>query len=381
MTEQPEPIRIVTPQEYIEQRAAERVQLDDSPLPATRTTTPMLERMRAEAEALQVAATISNSMSKSKTVLPQYQRAHRPKLPRNQGGGYGQPLGDQAVVNGAAAIMYGTSLGIGAIQSLKLVHTIGSSCGIEARTMQALCIRAGVRFTFDPDNNDTRAVVGAERDGHKPVSSEWTMAHAEVRGYTSNELYQSHPDEMLRAKALAECCRMIAPDVILGLDYTLEELQLEQAVVQVTAERVPRTGGVEALKSELAAAAAADSHTCTFPDPKPGWSWRCPECDTAWRSTENGWEPYLVPPPPDPEPGPVDMRGEGRLPDPPIPELPAVFAMVKDEAGPTLAAQMELVSGVLGRAVADWAELTADDCGELLLVLSVPPAPDEDTPA
>jgi hypothetical protein len=339
MTEQPEPIRIVTPQEYIEQRAADRVQLDDSPLPATRTTTPMLERMRAEAEALQVAATISNSMSKSKTVLPQYQRAHRPKLPRNQGGGYGEPLGDQAVVNGAAAIMYGTSLGIGAIQSLKLVHTIGSSCGIEARTMQALCIRAGVRFTFDPDNNDTRAVVAAERDGHKPVSSEWTMAHAEARGYTSNELYASHPDEMLRAKALAECCRMIAPDIILGLDYTLEELQLEQAVVQVTTERVPRTGGVAALKSELAAAAAAES-----------------------------------PPDPDPDDGSL----VGALPDPPIPELSAVFAMVRDEAGPQLVPQMLLVSGVLGRTVGGWDELTADDCGELLLVLSVPPAPDED---
>ena len=108
-------------------KSAELVQLDDSPATRTITTTPMLERMRAEAEALQVAGTIANPMSKSKTVLPQYQRAHQPK---RKGGGYDPPLGDQAVVNGAAAIMYGTSLGIGAIQSLKLVHTIGSSCGI-----------------------------------------------------------------------------------------------------------------------------------------------------------------------------------------------------------------------------------------------------------
>ena len=205
--------------------------------------------------------------------------------------------------------------------------------------MQALCIRAGVRFTSDPDNDDTSARVGAERDGHKPVSSEWTMAHAEVRGYTSNPLYQSHPDEMLRAKALAECCRMIAPDIILGLDYTLEELQLERAVVQVTAERVPRTGGVAALKSEPAA--AADS------------------------------------PPPDPEPDPEPV---GLMPVPYITELPAVWAMVVAEAGDRLAPQMQLVLGILGRPVADWAEVTAEDCGELLLVLSVPPPPDEDAP-
>lgn len=314
-------------------------QLGDSPLP-TRLTTPMFERLRAANASLQEAATLASSMSKWNSVNPEYRRTHRPKL---KGGGYGEPLGDQAVVNAAAAIMYAASLGIDPVQALRQVHTIGNSCGLESRTMQALCMQRGVRFAFDPANNHERAIVAAEREGHKPVSSEWTMQRAEVRGYTSNPMYQSHPDEMLRAKALAECCRLIAPDIILGLDYTSEELQLEETVVQVTAERVPRKGGVAALKESLKA------------------------------------EP--APPPPDPDEGPTFCPGPapepvGTLPPEPIGELPAVFAMVRDEVGVELAAQMELVGQILGRKVAGWEQVTADDCTELLLVLTVPPAPE-----
>lgn len=210
-------------------------------------TTPAIQRMEAEARALQTAYTIANSMSKSKTVLPDYQRAHRPKL---RDGSFGPELGDQAAINGAAAIMYGSALGIGAVQSLKLVHTIGSSCGIEARTMQALCEARGVRFDFMFSSSE-RCVVAAERPDHKPVSSEWTMQRAEQAKYTSNKLYQSHPLEMLRAKAIAECCRLIAPDIILGLDYSVEELRLSEEVTVQRVRQAPR-GGVSGLQALLA---------------------------------------------------------------------------------------------------------------------------------
>jgi hypothetical protein len=214
-------------------------------------STPMLQRMEAEARALQTAHTIAHSMSKSKAVLPEYQWDHRPSTGRGNNKSYGPALAEQAGINGAAAIMYGMSLGIGAIQSLKLVHTISGSCGIEARTAQALCERQGVRFEFDPNNDGQQATIGATRPDRKPVLSTWRMEDAELRGYTKNPLYQSHPDEMLRAKALMTCCRLIAPDVILGLDYSVEELQLENVIV----ERVTKPGGkgsVDELEQHLA---------------------------------------------------------------------------------------------------------------------------------
>jgi hypothetical protein len=247
MTEHPNSEIQGVPYGDLEQRSG------DVPDLTTGFTTPMIQRMNAEAAALQTAWEFASKMARSQTVLPQYQRTHRPKL---KGGGFGEELGDQAAINGASAIMYGLTMGIGMMQSLKLVHTIGNSCGVEARTMQALCERRGVRFAFDPGNDDVHAVVEATRPDHHPVSSEWTFEHAEKRGYTSNPMYKSHPAEMLRAKALAECCRLIAPDIILGLDYTLEELQLDT----ITVERVVKQGsrGASALR-EIAARAAEDA--------------------------------------------------------------------------------------------------------------------------
>lgn len=217
-----------------------------------------LRDMLAEVTAMEAAYLFADQMSYSTTVLPEYQRNHQPSTGRGPNKSYGPPLGRQAAINGAAAIMYGRALGIGMTQSLQVIHNIRGKSGLDARTMQALCETHGdVRFTFDPDNDGEAATVGAERPGHKPVSSTWTMAHAEQRDYTTNPLYKSHPDEMLRAKALAECCRLIAPDVILGLAFTYEELQLDaNTTVEVVREREPGARGMAGLSDRLADAKA-----------------------------------------------------------------------------------------------------------------------------
>jgi hypothetical protein len=298
-------------------------------------STPMLQRMEAEARALQTAHTIAHSMSKSKAVLPEYQWDHRPSTGRGNNKSYGPPLAEQAGINGAAAIMYGMSLGIGAIQSLKLVHTISGSCGIEARTAQALCERQGVRFEFDPNNDGQQATIGATRPDRKPVLSTWRMEDAELRGYTNNPLYQSHPDEMLRAKALMTCCRLIAPDVILGLDYSVEELQLENVIV----ERVTKPGGkgsVDELEQHLAnqvtAAQAATVDTEGNPqDAREGYA----RVTTTWSAADDGQDapdgddqPDTQPEGGSPatgEPGPADD-----LPDDPVVRVElATEAMLK----------------------------------------------------
>lgn len=216
-----------------------------------------LRDMLAEVTAMEAAYLFADQMSYSETVLPEYRRNHRPSKGRGQNKTYGPELGKQAAINGAAAIMYGRALGIGMTQSLQVIHNINGKSGLDARTMQALCEKAGIRFTFDPTNNGEHATIGAERGGHKPVSSTWTMQHAQQRGYTNNPLYNSHPDEMLRAKALAECCRLIAPDVVLGLAFTYEEMQLDAETViekAPTPIRAQRTRGLAALRDAQRAA-------------------------------------------------------------------------------------------------------------------------------
>lgn len=217
---------------------------------------PGLQAMLAEYAAMEAAYLFADQMSYSETVLPEYRRSHRPSKGRGNQKTYGNELGKQAAINGAAAIMFGRAVGIGMTQSLQLIHNINGKSGLDARTMQALCETKGqVQFMFDPDNDHSSATVSATRPGHNPVRCTWTMQHASVRGYTNNPLYTSHPDEMLRAKALTECCRLIAADIVLGLDISYEELQLEPGLavqVPIDDKKPPVPGGLAGFGAHVA---------------------------------------------------------------------------------------------------------------------------------
>ena len=57
----------------------------------------------------------------------------------------------------------------------------------------------------------------------------------------------------LYAKAASEVCRKLAPDVLLGIRYTAEDLELEPRPVRVTARRTDRPqSGVEGVRAALA---------------------------------------------------------------------------------------------------------------------------------
>ncbi|NKS14651.1 hypothetical protein GS580_27720 [Rhodococcus hoagii] len=80
----------------------------------------------------------------------------------------------------------------------------------------------------------------------------------EEGGYTSNKKYDTDPQAMLYAKAATEVARKIAPDVLLGIAHSREELELD-APVLATSERVkPKARGVAALEAALTPAAETE---------------------------------------------------------------------------------------------------------------------------
>jgi len=141
--------------------------------------------------------------------------------------------------NGAAAILYGDELGLNPIQSLQNIFIVQGKPAIYARTAKAICIRAGVRFET-VEKTDERVTIRAERDGQAPVESTWDIARATKAEYTKNPKYKTNPQEMLASKATMEVCREIASDVLLGIAYSTEELQLENGhgPVRVESSRV-----------------------------------------------------------------------------------------------------------------------------------------------
>lgn len=172
---------------------------------------------------------------------------------RYYGNGKSQKPFEQAVSEGVAAVVYGASLGYGAVQSLNNVFVVHGTPAIYARSAVALVLQHGHKVWTEKESPDEVVVCGQRRGADTVERAVWTIQRAETAGYTSNQKYKTDPQAMLYAKAAMQVCRRIAPDVLSGIAYSAEEMQLEQPPVQATATRVS-TRGASGLRAALEAA-------------------------------------------------------------------------------------------------------------------------------
>ncbi|ROZ49363.1 hypothetical protein EEB13_05410 [Rhodococcus sp. WS3] len=161
----------------------------------------------------------------------------------------------------AIAIYHGMQLGWAPLPSLQNIFTVHGVPGMYARAMKALLISQGHEVETI-ESTLTSATVRARHAG-TPNWEEvtWTIDIAKQAGYTSNPKYQSDPRGMLYAKALADACRRACPDVLMGMAYTVEDLELEPRKVE--SERVPAPKGGTAGLAAMLGTAKAD------PEPEP----------------------------------------------------------------------------------------------------------------
>lgn len=161
--------------------------------------------------------------------------------------------------DGCAAILYGSELGLNPIQSLQLVIPIHGKPTLEARTMVALLQSQGYKVKTRSQSDTSVTVWGRDLDGGE-YETTWTIERAIKARYVpipvegsqqrpevdedwvtvkkvwdgktklsvvGNMKYITDPQAMLKAKAQAEVCREIAPEVLLGLGYTREDMESE----------------------------------------------------------------------------------------------------------------------------------------------------------
>lgn len=172
--------------------------------------------------------------------------------------------------NGAAAILYGAELGLSPIQALQNIFVVHGQPSIYARTAVALVKRHGV-IVQTIEESDTSVTVSAtdQRTGQTEMSC-WDIERAEKAGFTNNKKYLTEPRAMLWAKAAMEVCRRIAPDVLLGIAYSAEEMEVA-APQPVRASRpapAPRRG-VDGLRHALAAKQQPEPETSPAAPPPP----------------------------------------------------------------------------------------------------------------
>ena len=152
----------------------------------------------------------------------------------------------------AAAILYGAEVGLKPQQALQQVFVVHGQPAIYARTMVALLKAKGYTFTTVESSDESVTVTGRSPRGEEETST-WTIDRAKKAGFTSNKQYTSNPQAMLYAKAASEVSRKLAPDVLLGIKYTAEDLELEPAM-KATATRMDRPAdrGMDAVRQALA---------------------------------------------------------------------------------------------------------------------------------
>ena len=175
--------------------------------------------------------------------------------------------------NGAAAILFGQELGLNPIQSLQHIFIVHGTPAIYARTAVALLKRHGIKFRTI-EESDTSVTIRAQR-GEEAEESTWTLERANKAGYGSNKKYQTEPRAMLWAKCAMEVSRRIAPDVLLGIAYSTEEMELsesQQSSRPVQSQRpaaAPRRG-VEGLRNAITPAAPVEALVVDVePEPEP----------------------------------------------------------------------------------------------------------------
>lgn len=154
--------------------------------------------------------------------------------------------------DGAAAILYGAEVGLKPQQALQQVFVIHGQPAIYARTMVALLKAKGYKFETVESTDTTVTVRGTSPAGEVETST-WTIDRAKKAGYTSNKKYQTDPQAMLYAKAASEVSRRLAPDVLLGIKYTAEDLELEPIKAEAKRLDVHKQRGKEGLRAALEA--------------------------------------------------------------------------------------------------------------------------------
>jgi hypothetical protein len=183
------------------------------------------------------------------------------------------------------AILTGQEIGLRPMASLRSIDIISGTPAMRANAMRGLVQSKGHRITL-VESTTTRAIVEGQRKGETVTQrSTWTIDRAKGLGLAGRDNWRKQPLAMLVARATAECCRLTASDVLLGIPYAVEELQdggLEVAPPPTEsngkAKRTARRKPVETAdlpEPELQPAAIEPAKTETDPQewPEPPADW------------------------------------------------------------------------------------------------------------
>lgn len=125
------------------------------------------------------------------------------------------------------AMAMGEALGLKPIEAINSINVIQGKPALSAELMGAMVRRAGhkLRITCTKNPPTATATLIRRDDPDAPFTVTWDEKAATRAGlWMSSPSWQKYPDQMMRARAITEVCRMGAADALSGFVYTAEEL-------------------------------------------------------------------------------------------------------------------------------------------------------------
>ena len=121
------------------------------------------------------------------------------------------------------ATLAGQPFGWDPTMSMRSFHIIEGQPSLKPEIMLALVRRAG-HSVQGTTATDGATVTGKRRDTGDTMTVTYSLEDARRANLLNKSVWKQYPSSMCWARALSQLCRMLFPDVVLGVGYTPEEL-------------------------------------------------------------------------------------------------------------------------------------------------------------
>ena len=130
-----------------------------------------------------------------------------------------------------AAGLAGQAFGWDVMTSLRNYHVIEGTATLRPEAMLGLVRRAGhsvtIKMMHDDHEGRMATVIGRRHDTGDQHVAVFSEADAKKAGLAGKKNWQQYLDAMLTWRAVAQLCRLLFPDVVLGAGYVPEEIGAE----------------------------------------------------------------------------------------------------------------------------------------------------------
>src|SRR4029077_21171435 len=124
-----------------------------------------------------------------------------------------------------AAIVTGRELGMEPMAALRSIDVIQGAPALRAVALRAILLSHGHEIWVGEATNNRATVSGCRAGSDRIQTITWTMDDARARNLAGKPNWKTQPRNMLIARATGDVARLVAADALLGIPYTVEELE------------------------------------------------------------------------------------------------------------------------------------------------------------